>query len=70
MFIFAALKSKMPASQTQHPSTSETTTGQKIAVPASSHHFCFSVDLRAVHNLDAGFPVNCMLRYESFTLIH
>ncbi|ETE61854.1 Centrosomal protein, partial [Ophiophagus hannah] len=53
----------MPASQTQHPSTSESTTGQKIAVPASSHHFCFSVDLRAVHNLDAGFPVNCMLRY-------
>ncbi|XP_070791797.1 centrosomal protein of 120 kDa isoform X2 [Pituophis catenifer annectens] len=58
-----ALKSKMPASQTQHPSTSESTTGQKIAVPASSHHFCFSVDLKAIHNLDAGFPVNCMLRY-------
>ncbi|KAL7988832.1 hypothetical protein Chor_007751 [Crotalus horridus] len=58
-----ALKSKLPASQTQHPSTSESNTGQKIAVPASSHHFCFSVDLRAVHNLDAGFPVNCMLRY-------
>ncbi|XP_063151353.1 centrosomal protein of 120 kDa [Candoia aspera] len=58
-----ALKTQLPASQTQHLSTSESTTGQKIAVPAASHHFCFSVDLRTVHNLDAGFPVNCILRY-------
>ncbi|XP_044518024.1 centrosomal protein of 120 kDa isoform X3 [Gracilinanus agilis] len=42
---------------------SEITSGQKIAVPASSHHFCFSIDLRSVHDLEVDFPVNCMLRY-------
>ncbi|XP_029402898.1 centrosomal protein of 120 kDa [Mus pahari] len=39
------------------------TSGQKIAVPAASHHFCFSVDLRSVHGLEISFPVNCILRY-------
>ncbi|KAM9097627.1 centrosomal protein of 120 kDa isoform X1 [Sarcophilus harrisii] len=42
---------------------SEITSGQKIAVPASSHHFCFSIDLRSIHDLEVDFPVNCMLRY-------
>nr|XP_056704011.1 centrosomal protein of 120 kDa [Euleptes europaea] len=61
-----ALNSQVPASQSQHvtgSSTSEPTTGQKIAVPAASHHFCFSLDLRSILNMDAGFPVNCILRY-------
>ncbi|XP_061480969.1 centrosomal protein of 120 kDa isoform X2 [Rhineura floridana] len=58
-----ALNARVPPRQTHHVSTSESTTGQKIAVPAASHHFCFSIDLRTLHNLDAGFPVNCMLRY-------
>ncbi|XP_027730628.1 centrosomal protein of 120 kDa isoform X1 [Vombatus ursinus] len=44
-------------------SASEMTSGQKIAVPASSHHFCFSIDLRSIHDLEVDFPVNCMLRY-------
>ncbi|XP_029797631.1 centrosomal protein of 120 kDa isoform X2 [Suricata suricatta] len=42
---------------------SETTSGQKVAVPATSHHFCFSIDLRSIRDLDVGFPVNCILRY-------
>ncbi|KAM6222568.1 centrosomal protein of 120 kDa [Rhynchocyon petersi] len=42
---------------------SEATSGQKIAVPATSHHFCFSIDLRSIHDLEVSFPVNCMLRY-------
>ncbi|XP_062985553.1 centrosomal protein of 120 kDa [Elgaria multicarinata webbii] len=58
-----ALHTQVPPSEIQRVSTSQSTTGQKIAVPAASHHFCFSIDLRTVHNLDAGFPVNCMLRY-------
>nr|XP_028604443.1 LOW QUALITY PROTEIN: centrosomal protein of 120 kDa [Podarcis muralis] len=58
-----ASNARAPASQTQQAGTSESTTGQKIAVPAASHHFCFSIDLRTLHNLDTGFPVNCMLRY-------
>ncbi|XP_060091512.1 centrosomal protein of 120 kDa [Heteronotia binoei] len=60
------LNTQVPASQSQHVTgsgTSEPTTGQKIAVPAVSHHFCFSLDLRSVYNMDAGFPVNCILRY-------
>uniref|UniRef100_A0A8C0QPW9 Centrosomal protein of 120 kDa n=1 Tax=Chelonoidis abingdonii TaxID=106734 RepID=A0A8C0QPW9_CHEAB len=51
---------------TSHPgatSGAESTSGQKIAVPAASHHFCFSIDLRSIHNLEVGFPVNCVLRY-------
>ncbi|XP_069481685.1 centrosomal protein of 120 kDa [Ambystoma mexicanum] len=44
-------------------SVSNSTSGQKIAVPAAAHHFCFSLDLRSISDLDLGFPVNCMLRY-------
>ncbi|XP_044302498.1 centrosomal protein of 120 kDa isoform X1 [Varanus komodoensis] len=57
------LNAEAVPSAIQHGSTSQSTTGQKIAVPAASHHFCFSIDLRTLHNLDVGFPVNCMLRY-------
>ncbi|XP_060233247.1 centrosomal protein of 120 kDa isoform X2 [Meriones unguiculatus] len=39
------------------------TSGQKIAVPATSHHFCFSIDLRSIHGLEISSPVNCILRY-------
>lgn len=44
-------------------SLSESTSGQKIAVPPAAHHFCFSLDLRSIHNVDVGFPINCILRY-------
>ncbi|XP_063820288.1 centrosomal protein of 120 kDa isoform X1 [Pseudophryne corroboree] len=44
-------------------SISESTSGPKIAVPPAAHHFCFSLDLRSISNIDVGFPVNCMLRY-------
>uniref|UniRef100_A0A8C2T0R6 Centrosomal protein of 120 kDa n=1 Tax=Coturnix japonica TaxID=93934 RepID=A0A8C2T0R6_COTJA len=42
---------------------SETVSAQKILIPAASHHFCFSIDLRSVRGLEVGFPVNCILRY-------
>ncbi|XP_054998529.1 centrosomal protein of 120 kDa isoform X2 [Sorex araneus] len=54
--------SSAPAAVTTS-NVSETVSGQKIAVPATSHHFCFSIDLRSVHDLEAGFPINCILRY-------
>ncbi|XP_048705339.1 centrosomal protein of 120 kDa isoform X4 [Caretta caretta] len=61
-----ALNALAPVSQS-HPgaasNASESASGQKIAVPAASHHFCFSIDLQSIHNLEAGFPVNCILRY-------
>uniref|UniRef100_A0A5F8HFB6 Centrosomal protein of 120 kDa n=1 Tax=Monodelphis domestica TaxID=13616 RepID=A0A5F8HFB6_MONDO len=61
-----ALTCPTPASQVHLVTTSnasEMTSGQKIAVPASSHHFCFSIDLRSVQDLEVDFPVNCMLKY-------
>ncbi|XP_048076684.2 centrosomal protein of 120 kDa isoform X7 [Ursus arctos] len=61
-----AVSSSIPASVAQPvPAShaSETASGQKIAVPATSHHFCFSIDLRSIHDLEVGFPVNCILRY-------
>uniref|UniRef100_A0A2K6GAH8 Centrosomal protein of 120 kDa n=1 Tax=Propithecus coquereli TaxID=379532 RepID=A0A2K6GAH8_PROCO len=57
--------SSVPASLAQPAITSnasETASGQKIAVPATSHHFCFSIDLRSIHALEIGFPINCILR--------
>ncbi|KAM4050440.1 centrosomal protein of 120 kDa [Anomaloglossus baeobatrachus] len=44
-------------------SLSESVSGLKIAVPPAAHHFCLSIDLRSISNLDVGFPINCMLRY-------
>ncbi|KAM5300589.1 centrosomal protein of 120 kDa isoform 1-T1 [Ctenodactylus gundi] len=60
------ISSSIPASLAQQvaaSNVSETASGQKIAVPATSHHFCFSVDLRSIHGLEIGFPINCILRY-------
>ncbi|XP_031413317.1 centrosomal protein of 120 kDa [Meleagris gallopavo] len=45
------------------PVSSGTASAQKILIPAASHHFCFSIDLRSVRGLEVGFPVNCILRY-------
>ncbi|XP_023571099.1 centrosomal protein of 120 kDa isoform X1 [Octodon degus] len=56
----------VPASLAQPAAASnasETASAQKIAVPAAAHHFCFSIDLRSIHGLELGFPVNCILRY-------
>ncbi|XP_037365350.1 centrosomal protein of 120 kDa isoform X3 [Talpa occidentalis] len=61
-----AINSSVPASLVQPVTTSiasEIVSGQKIAVPATSHHFCFSIDLRSIHDLEVGFPINCILRY-------
>ncbi|XP_026072887.1 centrosomal protein of 120 kDa-like isoform X1 [Carassius auratus] len=35
----------------------------KISIPASAHHYSFSLDLRSVRDLRTSFPVNCILRY-------
>ncbi|KFW77299.1 Centrosomal protein of 120 kDa, partial [Phalacrocorax carbo] len=44
-------------------SSSEPVSAQKIVIPAASHHFCFSIDLRSIRGLELGFPINCILRY-------
>lgn len=44
-------------------SSSEPVSAQKIVIPAASHHFCFSIDLRSIRGLEVGFPINCILRY-------
>ncbi|XP_071586495.1 centrosomal protein of 120 kDa isoform X3 [Heliangelus exortis] len=59
-------KSTVPASQPNPvgvSSSSEPVSAQKIVIPASSHHFCFSIDLRSIRGLEVGFPINCILRY-------
>ncbi|CAK6444468.1 unnamed protein product [Pipistrellus nathusii] len=53
----------LPAQPVTASSAPDTASGQKIAVPATSHHFCFSIDLRSIHDLEVGFPINCILRY-------
>ncbi|XP_065512156.1 centrosomal protein of 120 kDa [Caloenas nicobarica] len=44
-------------------SSSEPVSAQKIVIPAASHHFCFSIDLRSIRGLEVGFPIHCILRY-------
>nr|XP_014352195.1 PREDICTED: centrosomal protein of 120 kDa [Latimeria chalumnae] len=51
----------LPTSQSEPGTVS--TSGPKIVIPVSAHHFCFALDLRSIANIDVGFPVNCMLRY-------
>ncbi|XP_017374929.1 centrosomal protein of 120 kDa isoform X2 [Cebus imitator] len=57
-FFFVSLAQPVTTSN-----ASEVASGQKIAVPATSHHFCFSIDLRSILALEIGFPINCILRY-------
>ncbi|XP_072537057.1 centrosomal protein of 120 kDa isoform X2 [Salminus brasiliensis] len=50
-------------SEAEVQAASVTVSAPKIAIPASAHHYCFSMDLRSISDLNVGFPVNCMLRY-------
>ncbi|XP_063049920.1 centrosomal protein of 120 kDa-like, partial [Engraulis encrasicolus] len=45
------------------PQGSVSVSAPKVAIPPSAHHYCFSMDLRSVRDLNTGFPVNCTLRY-------
>uniref|UniRef100_A0A4W4EZC5 C2 domain-containing protein n=1 Tax=Electrophorus electricus TaxID=8005 RepID=A0A4W4EZC5_ELEEL len=47
----------------QVPASSLTVSAPKVAIPASAHHYCFSMELRSIRDLNMGFPVNCILRY-------
>ncbi|KAM6230711.1 centrosomal protein of 120 kDa isoform 2-T2 [Porphyrio hochstetteri] len=44
-------------------SSSSEPVSERIVIPAASHHFCFSIDLRSIRGLEVGFPINCILRY-------
>ncbi|XP_027023076.1 centrosomal protein of 120 kDa isoform X1 [Tachysurus fulvidraco] len=59
----AVSENVLPESELENPGTSITVSAPKIAIPASAHHFCFSIDLCSVRNLNVSFPVNCTLRY-------
>ena len=37
--------------------------GTRLPIQPSAHHFCFSIDLRSIANLDVSSPVNCFLRW-------
>ncbi|KAI1900251.1 hypothetical protein AGOR_G00048070 [Albula goreensis] len=49
--------------QLEAPVSSVSVSAPKISIPSSAHHFCFSMDLRSIRDMDVGFPVNCTLRY-------
>ena len=34
----------------------------RLPLEPSAHHFCFSIDLRSISNLEVSSPVNCYLR--------
>lgn len=61
-------KTKMTGQAPQHqipapgPSTVPSL-GTRLPLDPSAHHFCFSIDLRSIANLDIMSPVNCFLRY-------
>ncbi|XP_026855599.2 centrosomal protein of 120 kDa isoform X1 [Electrophorus electricus] len=50
-------------SEAEVPASSLTVSAPKVAIPASAHHYCFSMELRSIRDLNMGFPVNCILRY-------
>ena len=35
----------------------------RLPLEPSAHHFCFSIDLRSISNLEVSSPVNCYLRW-------
>ncbi|XP_051963834.1 centrosomal protein of 120 kDa-like [Xyrauchen texanus] len=49
--------------QADAPDSSVSVSASKICIPASAHHYCFSLDLRSVRDLRTNFTVNCILRY-------
>ncbi|KAF7695255.1 centrosomal protein of 120 kDa [Silurus meridionalis] len=59
----AASENVLPESEPEILSSSIAVSAPKIAIPASAHHYCFSIDLRSVRDLNVSFPVNCILRY-------
>lgn len=70
--VFSADNGPVAASQPNPvgaSSSSEPVSAQKIVIPAASHHFCFSIDLRSLRGLKVGFPINCILRYGFVGLI-
>ncbi|XP_062854380.1 centrosomal protein of 120 kDa isoform X2 [Trichomycterus rosablanca] len=50
-------------SEAEVHASSVSVSAPKISIPPSAHHYCFSLDLRSVRDLNVGFPVNCTLRY-------
>ncbi|XP_057211725.1 centrosomal protein of 120 kDa [Triplophysa rosa] len=53
----------MHEAEAEAQDTSVSVSAPKISIPASAHHYCFSLDLRSVRDLRMSFPVNCILRY-------
>ncbi|XP_015221272.2 centrosomal protein of 120 kDa [Lepisosteus oculatus] len=59
----SAAEALLKGEEAPNSSTSVNTSAPKVAIPASAHHFCFSLDLRSIKDMDVGFSVNCILRY-------
>ncbi|XP_060787860.1 centrosomal protein of 120 kDa isoform X2 [Neoarius graeffei] len=59
----AVSENVLPESEPEIPGSSITASAPKIAIPASAHHYCFSIDLHSIRDLNVSFPVSCTLRY-------
>ena len=58
-----AIPGQPPQSQGPAPGLrSVPSLGTRPPIDPSAHHFCFSIDLRSISNLDVTSPVNCFLR--------
>uniref|UniRef100_S4RQK6 Centrosomal protein 120 n=1 Tax=Petromyzon marinus TaxID=7757 RepID=S4RQK6_PETMA len=59
----AGSKEAAPVSSAATGSESGLTSGSRVAIPATAHHMCFSLDLRSIRDLALDSAISCLLRY-------
>ncbi|XP_029916565.1 centrosomal protein of 120 kDa [Myripristis murdjan] len=52
-----------PQGRSEAAASSVSVSAPKVSIPASTHHFCFSLDLRSLGSLSLTHPVAATLRY-------
>ncbi|CAM9405665.1 unnamed protein product [Lampetra fluviatilis] len=62
-FYTAGPKEAAPVSNAATGSESGLTSGSRVAIPATAHHMCFSLDLRSIRDLALDSAISCLLRY-------
>uniref|UniRef100_A0A8C9WAA4 Centrosomal protein 120 n=1 Tax=Scleropages formosus TaxID=113540 RepID=A0A8C9WAA4_SCLFO len=68
IFLFSAPGPSVPSAtqiqtEPEPPTSSVGISLPKISIPASAHHYYFSMDLRSIQGMDVGFSAKCILRY-------
>ncbi|XP_069562020.1 centrosomal protein of 120 kDa [Brachyistius frenatus] len=52
-----------PEAATEAAASSVSVSSPKVSIPTSAHHYCFSLDLRSLGNLNLTHPIAATLRY-------